>query len=517
MFDFFTDPYKDEILYSVIARYHYYAGNTSYVDTLMEFFGTITNISVIEFPRHLSVLESRFQKGTRYTSEYFMNQHSLFPYYEPFLPSRVKDSYIHEMKYSPNHGMQFALLKSSIGNLCKQDKLRYCPICTLKDIETHDEAYFHRIHQIPGVFVCPEHNCKLKNYPIEKENVKFGHYVKFNTKHLDMELQYNTNIKLKEVADSISYVLKNDLSGLNKEELDIKYLRLLVEKGFALGVGHIKRAKFKQEFVNYYGSEFLTLMDSNIDLTLKTNWIDKFIIKSFEFIHPIRHILVILFLCKNIQSFFDKQIKGVDLNLSPKRPNVFTINTERRDRYRTEILQYIKDNPGSRRIDLSRAMSKQRRFLFEKDREWFEANMPAPIPPKGTITALEARVNWENRDDELLNLIKKAQLDILNEDKPTRISSMLIAKKTGRKKIVLNLLSKYKDKLPMSSNYLSAIIETSEEFYLRKIDYICRELYQEKGFLKRHEILHKASLTRSYKQTPKIRERIQYNISVYNS
>ena len=30
MIDFFTDPYKDELIYSAIARYHFYSGNKDF-------------------------------------------------------------------------------------------------------------------------------------------------------------------------------------------------------------------------------------------------------------------------------------------------------------------------------------------------------------------------------------------------------------------------------------------------------------------------------------------------------
>jgi hypothetical protein len=39
MLTFFTDPYKDELIYSAAARYHYYIGNIDYRDTLEELFG----------------------------------------------------------------------------------------------------------------------------------------------------------------------------------------------------------------------------------------------------------------------------------------------------------------------------------------------------------------------------------------------------------------------------------------------------------------------------------------------
>ncbi|MFD1850081.1 hypothetical protein [Oceanobacillus bengalensis] len=38
MLPFFTEPYPDELMYSAIARYHFYSGNIDCKDTLEEVF-----------------------------------------------------------------------------------------------------------------------------------------------------------------------------------------------------------------------------------------------------------------------------------------------------------------------------------------------------------------------------------------------------------------------------------------------------------------------------------------------
>ena len=41
MLPFFTNPYPDELMYSAIARYHFYSGNIDFKDTLEEYFKVV--------------------------------------------------------------------------------------------------------------------------------------------------------------------------------------------------------------------------------------------------------------------------------------------------------------------------------------------------------------------------------------------------------------------------------------------------------------------------------------------
>ena len=63
MLDFFTDPYKDELLYSAIARYHYYSGNNDYKDTIEECFGKRTMVPVFEFGGRLEFPASQLSSA----------------------------------------------------------------------------------------------------------------------------------------------------------------------------------------------------------------------------------------------------------------------------------------------------------------------------------------------------------------------------------------------------------------------------------------------------------------------
>lgn len=83
MLPFFTNPYPDELLYSAIARYHFYSGNLDCKNTLDELFGSRSVIPSVEIGSHFSILAEKL--GSLYTIENLLANHTIYPYYAMFL------------------------------------------------------------------------------------------------------------------------------------------------------------------------------------------------------------------------------------------------------------------------------------------------------------------------------------------------------------------------------------------------------------------------------------------------
>src|SRR5699024_10980518 len=83
MLPFFTDPYPDELIYSAIARYHFYSGNIDYKDTSEEVFQSRSVIPSLEIGSHFDALAQ--QIGNRYSVESLLAKHTIYPFYAPFL------------------------------------------------------------------------------------------------------------------------------------------------------------------------------------------------------------------------------------------------------------------------------------------------------------------------------------------------------------------------------------------------------------------------------------------------
>lgn len=78
-------PYPDELLYSVITRYHLRIHNESPKWTFREIFGTENVIPTIDLPSHLESLATR-SSAHGMTADDWIDRHTFFPYYAPFIP-----------------------------------------------------------------------------------------------------------------------------------------------------------------------------------------------------------------------------------------------------------------------------------------------------------------------------------------------------------------------------------------------------------------------------------------------
>jgi hypothetical protein len=103
MLSFFTDPYHDELLYSVCARYHFYSGNLNLNDTMIDLFGKSTGDPIFEFGSNLQFLCDEI--GGNYKSEKMIQNHTVFPFYQVFMPVDRKIKVIDSMKFFGGSGI----------------------------------------------------------------------------------------------------------------------------------------------------------------------------------------------------------------------------------------------------------------------------------------------------------------------------------------------------------------------------------------------------------------------------
>ena len=120
MLSFFTDPYPDELLYSVFARYHFYSGNIDLKDTLTELFGKNSAIPSFEIGSHLRFLCNVL--GGSYSPDRLIQEHTIFPFYAPFLPGNRKRELLKDITSSDGKGI-YTKIGIVAGSICKKDSI----------------------------------------------------------------------------------------------------------------------------------------------------------------------------------------------------------------------------------------------------------------------------------------------------------------------------------------------------------------------------------------------------------
>lgn len=130
----FPTPYPDELLYSVIAKYHVRSGNRAFMHTKAEVFNNADANAVYDLPTHIKAFVTNLPPQWDMTAEVWINDHTLYPYYAPFIPKDMpKRLFRTMMEYEEN---QHNLIGDSGHFILFPDFLRYCPICNEESKDT---------------------------------------------------------------------------------------------------------------------------------------------------------------------------------------------------------------------------------------------------------------------------------------------------------------------------------------------------------------------------------------------
>lgn len=307
MLHWFPTPYPDELLYSVLARYHVWSGNTSPKMTVEELFGKRTVRSVWDLPANLNALLS--QLGPYWDADQLINEHTMYPYYAAFLlpkqAKRVKKSML-DSKGSTIH----TRIGVSASNVKVKTNLWACSDCIKEDIDTYGETYWRRVHQAPGVFVCPKHERELEE---TTASVKAQNQHEFIVATPDVE---RTKIRLDglnmdeiqlllDISKETDSLLNNTRLQTNNNTIRLKYLELLKQNGYATVNGKVKRDRLYQSFGAKFSDRCLELLQSSF-MFEETDWLTTIFQKHRKSFHPLRHLLVMMFLETDLDHLFGK-------------------------------------------------------------------------------------------------------------------------------------------------------------------------------------------------------------------
>lgn len=158
MIAYFPAAYDDELLYSQLARYYTKTGYLAYTYAAEELFLSKTVRPDIDFVN--AYTPAAVEAITRNTPmEQIIEKHTMFPYYGRFLPLERRWRAFEALVSMQGNYHNLLPIPNRKGG--SERYLRYCPMCAAHDREQHGEAYWHRVHQMIGIPVCPIHKCYL--------------------------------------------------------------------------------------------------------------------------------------------------------------------------------------------------------------------------------------------------------------------------------------------------------------------------------------------------------------------
>ena len=162
--DWMPQPYEDETLYSVLARLARYMGqpNTSAFSRALS--GGRHWVALTQFPCQLGSIAKHFRLNDA-AVDTLIDNHTLLPFYTAYTSQALRDRARQAMRGSTD-GLQL-MLGIAASPIPTPTHLRFCPNCLEDMYDMAGEAWWRRIHQLPGVEVCAIHAAPLCNSIVE--------------------------------------------------------------------------------------------------------------------------------------------------------------------------------------------------------------------------------------------------------------------------------------------------------------------------------------------------------------
>ena len=338
----FPRPYPDETFYSWIARYHERSANYYAKTTVESVFDSPYGCAIYNLPTGLKKFCSQLLPLCHYDPAQILQFHTSLPYYSSTFPKQRIENAKSKMLSELNIGI-YSLLGTQASIIAEFRYFKYCPDCLTEDTEQFGEPYWHRVHQLPGVVVCPHHCIPTLNSVVDKQNshtqfyASAGNYAKPN-------LVQKNILPSQKLTDVAAESLKL-LSRYRRPITSRRYRNQLLGAGFDKG-DLINQVKLAEAFLDFWPQNLLTDIGVPSDLKSKSSWL-KFITRNTRQglrAHPLQHILLRLFLKNQIP--LQEPLQSVDENIKTYPcPNPFCKADSHNSATVTETYRHSKTGP----------------------------------------------------------------------------------------------------------------------------------------------------------------------------
>lgn len=299
---------QQQLFYSVCARYTDRMAFPEPGAAARALFGISKVGGGAALAGNLDILLSALPPGTMLSARRIVYDHTLLPFHVLFLePHRfvaLRDSMNNQRAARTANG-------GGIRHTIASPWLRYCEACVDDDRKRYGECYWHRVHQLPGVLVCPTHAialCETDRRTTKKESVSI--YVSLERwlqsappTHNSMAISATCLVPLSRLACDAQWLLHAQGISLQLEHLHERYHAALVQRGLATHSGRVHVSALETAFAQYYPAELLTLLDCRLDTFTGSSWLGRLLRRPYWRNQPLHHLLLIAFLWESVAAF----------------------------------------------------------------------------------------------------------------------------------------------------------------------------------------------------------------------
>jgi hypothetical protein len=328
IFPFFPDAALEETVYSVFCRIQARSGlhDKMIIGAFTDHINKAPVLAAI--PGYLNRIASNVPNGHPWQDPgQIISHHTALPYFLYFDAPKVR-----KIWYEKAVTLNSRLLGLSLGFTMHQGQAscyqpRFCAKCAANQIESLGFSFFRRDHQLPSVYVCPDHGTVLSNgcricgtYPIKRG----GMFMPGQCRCLDGAKFLAAKPELPIDLEPFIWLAQQSAQmvgghGTSCGDVNRVLKRICLEKSFALR-GNINYQGLADAVQDRFGITFLEAIGYPVRINgHPAPWLCRLWIKNNRRILPVKYLLVIGTLFQSLVEFERAAKKALTSSMHLKR------------------------------------------------------------------------------------------------------------------------------------------------------------------------------------------------------
>lgn len=223
----------DETLFSLCSRYHRASGHRLASTTCRLLFGHPNQGCAHDFPARLDHFLSVAGDALGNVDN-IVEGHTVLPLYLRFASTSLVKTTLSAAAESSSGRLKFQL-----GLLTSRFRanhpLKACRECMVEDVQRHSTPYWHREHQLPGVWVCQRHGRWLQSSDLKATGVSRFQWVLPSAAQLGQTPTTPPSTTAMRLARMVADLVGRSGAQIPTQALGLAVRAALAEKGFLAG------------------------------------------------------------------------------------------------------------------------------------------------------------------------------------------------------------------------------------------------------------------------------------------
>jgi hypothetical protein len=517
---YFPRPYPEELLYSVLGRLQIHIAEHSPKRLMSLAFSNPSASATPNLPYRLATLLANVADILELDAGHLITHHTLAPYYAAYRSSdaklRLRDELLGSV--APYTHLKLGLAASMVR---RPGGMQFCPACWDACEQQYGEPCWLRVHQLPGVLLCPSHETPLRSVAFADAGIGRNAFlmprerVRQLARPVDRLSSKDVEIALRVARASMLLLVqppRQDANALCKS-----YRERLRKQGY--GAAHVRQADIERQFWAWMPATLFERLFRTAAVAGEHTWMRAITRKPRKAFQPLQHLLFQMFLdnvearspplafgpppwrCPNWRAshFGERVVWKAEIFRRKSGSHAgrfhcscgFVFSMTEASLAAGEPVRIIEWGPtfqeraaelwrgGTRIRAIARELrvdSKTVHRLLGIRTRAMPSQKSNRLPDKRTVqerpgeesrAAPESRprVDWDARDQEICARIEQAAAKLLSADAPVRVTRAHVGRMTGD----LSLIDKKIARLPRTAKLLEACCESVEAFQIRRI------------------------------------------------